>query len=54
MIFTFQEHNSVKRYLMFAENKKQAFKEIQERMGPNAKYFSLVAYTPVEKFAMFI
>lgn len=53
MIYTFQEINGTRRYLMFAKDKDEAFSEMKQRFGSDHKY-SMVAYTEVENFAMFI
>jgi hypothetical protein len=39
---------------MFAENKEKAFSEMSQRFGDSATQYSLIAYVPVEKFALFI
>ena len=54
MIFTFQKINSIKRYMFFAENKNQAFTTIKENLGEDADNWSLIAYTPVEQFAIYL
>lgn len=54
MIFTFQLQNSNKRYLMFAVDKEEAFRELKSRLGKYADDWSLIAYCPAEKFNLFL
>lgn len=53
MIFTFQKHNSTKKYLLFANDKDSAFNEIKKRLS-DSENWSLIAYTSADKFSMFI
>jgi hypothetical protein len=55
MIFTFLRINSSRRILLYALDKEKAFAELRFRYGAeNASEYSLVAYTPVEKFSLTI
>ena len=55
MIFTFLRINSSQRILLYALDKEKAFAELHFRYGAeNASEYSLVAYTPVEKFSLTI
>jgi len=53
MIFTFQEINSIRKYLLYADDKEEAFKEMNKRFGSNHNY-SMVAYCEVKDFSRFI
>ena len=53
MIFTFQKINSIKRVLLYAVNKDNAFAEMILRYGAEeGSQYSLIAYVEVEKFSL--
>ena len=52
-IYTFQETNGIRKFLLYAEDKEAAFKEVRKRFGTYNRYV-LVAYTDVQNFSRFI